>query len=333
MSLNSSTNASFKLRSGRFGPLVARPADCCARAWLAGGGCRRIRPRPAMPTFSIVSTRTTTASIAADEVTPENRPLFERLLRRARHESRQVAVAGGVSRLARAEPAGKADRSEGTGQSAAGRRGSLHAAQVGHEPATRGSRRTKCRRSCGRFSRSCSSGSTTTTTAQLDRQELSRSGPGAGANRRPVCRARGHRREGRAGEARKVAGRGGQPVRRQPMAAGTAARSASRPARCSRNWTRTTTASSIAEGSVRAVSRAGRAVHRAWPIATATAGFREQEFVDGAERLSKFLGRQMKDERKDLQGEEERARSRSRPNRRLPTRSSSARSNSRVWHV
>ena len=26
----------------------------------------------------------------------------------------------------------------------------------------------------------------------------------------------------------------------------------------------------------------------------------EREFVDGAERISKFLGRQMKDERKDL---------------------------------
>ena len=54
------------------------------------------------------------------------------------------------------------------------------------------------------------------------------------------------------------------------------------------------------EGDVRGVSRAGRAVHARWPIAIATAGFRRREFLDGADRVSRFLGRQMKEERKDM---------------------------------
>ena len=65
------------------------------------------------------------------------------------------------------------------------------------------------------------------------------------------------------------------------------------------------------KGDVRGVSRAGGPVHRPCRTATATAGFREREFLDGAERVSKFLGRQMKEERKDLKAKKNERKSKS----------------------
>ena len=65
---------------------------------------------------------------------------------------------------------------------------------------------------CGRSLRSCSERLDNNNNGQLDRQELSRSGPGLAQIAGRYVEARGDRCEDGVGEAGEIAGGGGQPV-------------------------------------------------------------------------------------------------------------------------
>ena len=294
MSLNSSSVLVLAL-TGQFGPL----SPCCwARsAWLRAAVAANATSAGDAELFNRLDANHDGA-IAADEVTSENRSLFERLVRRAdaNHDkslSREEFLASLVP--SRPERPVEAKEPANPPQADAVRYMLLKL------DANQNARieKDEVPKQLRPIFEIMSERLDNNDNGQLDRQELSRSGPGLAQIAGRYVEREGIDVKTELAKLEKSQGAAANRFDDTGGPHGTIGRSSRRPDRCSRNSMRTTTAiSSEKEMSEVFRERAERFTNMA--DRDRDGRLSQTEFLDGAERVSKFLGRQMKEERKDL---------------------------------
>ena len=261
-----------------------------------------------MPTFSTGSTRTTTGQLRADEVTSENRSLFERLLRRAdaNHDkslSREEFLASLVP--SRPERPVEAKEPANPPQADAVRYMLLKL------DANKNARieKDEVPKQLRPIFEILLERLDNNNDGQLDRQELSRSGPGLAQ-----IAGRYVEREGIdvKTELAKLEKSQGAAAKRFDDTGGPLERLGDpQQARQMFKELDTNNDGYLSEKEVSEVFRERADRFTTMSDRDRDGRLSEREFLDGAERVSKFLGRQMKDERKDLKAKKNERKSKS----------------------